>query len=130
MIATSTPVPILVFAVGGRLGSGCSFVRDWLNNSLATYGYDVEVIDVSTVFLQQIGKFVGEEQQAEPKPCKADLKLSDAATRVWKLQRNGNELRKRLGNDIIAALCVNEVISPHIDERKVLEHGKRQAYII
>ena len=45
--------PLLVFAVGGRIGSGCSFVRNGLMQSLESYGYDVELIDVTKTFLEE-----------------------------------------------------------------------------
>lgn len=127
MIDTSERCPVLVFAVGGRLGSGCSFVRDWLCHSLATFGYEVEVIDVTQVFLDQVGRFLG------PSVVGTDDRfpeLSELAKRVRVLQENGNELRRRLGNEVIGALCVSEVIGPHIADKDVLRQKKRQAYII
>ena len=128
MISTGSKTPILVFAVGGRIGSGCSFVRDWLRHSLTTYGYTVEVIDVTKVFLEQVEGFLGSDntdvidEESGALPAKA--------RRVRQLQENGNRLRSRLGNEIIAALCVNEVIKPHIEEYNVIKKEVRQAYII
>ena len=57
--------------------------------------------------------------------------MSEAAQRVRTLQERGNRLREQWGNEIIAALCVSEVIATHIRENKILSGGcKRQAYII
>lgn len=126
MFDTSVRCPLLVIAVGGRLGSGCSFVRDWLSHSLETFGYDIEVIDVTKVFLEQIGEYLGDEKTFDA----PTNELSEQACRVRTLQENGNRLRMKLGNEIISALCVNDVIRPHIVEHDVLDGQKRQAYII
>lgn len=126
MFDTSERSPMLVFAVGGRLGSGCSFVRDWLRHSLSTFGYEVEILDVTGVFLEQIGAYLPDtnEKTSEVQD------LTEHARRIRQLQENGNRLRQQLGSEIIAALCVSEIIHPHIIEHRILDERKRQAYII
>lgn len=130
MIDTSPRTPLLVFAVGGRLGSGCSFVRDWLIHSLASFGYETEIIDVTKVFLKEIGSFISPQRNHEGASTLLDRPLTENASRVREMQERGNELRRRLGNEIIAALCVNEVIRPHIEHNDIIGGKKRQAYII
>ena len=130
MIDTSQRSPLLVFGVSGRIGSGCSFVRDWLRHSLATYGYGVEVIDVTRVFLEQMDGFLVDEEPQSADTLSQTASLSAPAGRVRRLQENGNRLRRRMGNDSIAALCVNEIIRTDIEKHGVLEKGIRKAYII
>lgn len=121
--------PLLVFAVGGRIGSGCSFVRNGLMQSLEYYGYEVEVIDVTQTFLEGDHPYLNQiASNCKKEP--SQYENSPQAERVRKLQERGNVLREQWGNEIIAALCVSEVIYPDIKGNNILKDGKRRAYII
>ena len=125
----ANPSPILVFAVGGPIGSGCSFVSNELNHYLPSFGYEVETIDVTKVFLENIGQYL-REQNGSFSISDTLAHSSKPAERIRYLQECGNQLRGRWGTEIIAALCVSEVIHPHIEKNDVLKTRKRQAYII
>lgn len=126
------PSPLLVFAVGGPIGSGCSFVRNELHHYLASFDYDVETIDVTKVFLEDIDQYLGSEGSLPETRCFVGNSTtpSTPADRVRSLQEAGDRLREKWGSEIIAALCVSEVIHPHIEKNGVLQHKKRQAYLI
>lgn len=125
MIELSEPSPMLVVAVGGRIGSGCSLVRDGLIQSLRTYGYEVEIIDVTKVFIENADDLLGETDSMQE-----DADLPEPAKRIRMLQRNGNRLRRKYGNEIISSLCISEVIEQDVKEKDILNLGKRTAYII
>lgn len=124
--------PVLVFAVGGPIGSGCSFVSKELNHCLSSFGYDIETIDVTEVFLENIGQYLPQAIGlcCDPQVLSQSGKPATSAERIRSLQECGNQLRGQWGTEIIAALCVSEVIHPHIEKNEVLEKNKRQAYII
>ena len=128
--------PILVFAVGGRIGSGCSFVRNGLIQSLESYGYEVESIDVTKVFLEgdhpYLQKIMGTNGDGRQPQSAGDqgAELKGPAARIRNLQEIGNLMREHWGNEIITALCVSEVIKPHIEKTGLIKNGGRQAYII
>ena len=49
--------PILVFGLAGRIGSGASFVKDKLTQSLQTFLYQVETVDVTKEILDNLQKW-------------------------------------------------------------------------
>lgn len=133
MVQDSPKTPLLVFAVGGRIGSGCSYVQDGLRHALVSFGYEVEVIDVTKTFLEDAETYLGapsEEESSEDGDEESSASLGEKAARVRQLQKNGNRFRRALGDDAIAALCVSEVILPHLEKTDMLSTGKRQAFII
>ena len=114
--------PILVFALSGKIGSGVSFVRDKLNQELYTYGYDTEIIDVAEMVLVN-----GYEQYSDDRDAKEITNLS-RAERAKELQRRGNYLRERGGNDFIAKVIFFDYIYEELINKN--EINKRKAYII
>src|SRR5205085_1569764 len=104
---------------------------------LASFNYTVDLIDVSSVVLEHCDRYLPPEADgsgpAQPVPASdvPDPQVTTTeAKRIRDLQLRGNLLRKKYGTDIIAKLCVSEVILPHITENDVLTGKKRQAYII
>lgn len=123
--------PLLVIGVSGRIGSGASFVRDKILQSLRTFEYDVDIIDV-TRMMEQAKDALGKEelQHIESEVERAtQIEGNAKATRVRRLQLIGNSFRWRFGNSILAAMSVAEFIIPDIAGR---DEGlsSRKAYII
>ncbi len=112
---------MLVFSICGQVGAGLSLVRHKIAQSLASYGYDCVAVDVSQVVLERFY----EKLSWDPEPDHEGLS-SDASRRVYMLQRRGNRLRERFGNDIIARVSVSHVIWPAVSQRK----SSRVAYLI
>src|SRR5271166_2241145 len=136
--------PFLVFGLSGRLGSGCTFVGDKLNQCLTMFDYEVELVDVADVFLKEHDRYLSKAgrtsgDSVDPKasnvvpnhsvretPHEEPIKPVD---RVREYQKRGNLLRQAYGNDVMAALCVSEVLFPHIQKTNS-GLSKRQALII
>ena len=121
--------PILVFGLSGRIGSGCTFVRDKLHQQLAVFGYETIIIDVADSFLQNFDKFLEQGEPACAVGQVASVPLNSPANRVREYQDRGNKLRGAYGDDIIGALCISEGIYPHL-EKTNKDLKKRQAFII
>jgi hypothetical protein len=49
---------VVVFGLAGQVGSGPSFVRDKLQQILKTYGYEVNIADVSQLVLDAAYKIL------------------------------------------------------------------------
>lgn len=133
---------ILVFGIAGRIGSGASFVTKAIMEEIKAFGYKPVEIKVTKWFLQQnyccladlesnacseikdILRLLSNENNSE------DLKMSEQAQRIKKLQDKGNILRKKYGNDIIAALSAY-YIAEHLRQQNIFEKDEnRYAYII
>ncbi|MEZ6184529.1 MAG: anti-phage dCTP deaminase [Planctomycetota bacterium] len=125
------PVPLLVFALAGRLGSGASFVGEKIGQQLRTFDYEVEFVDVSTLILVATNKEQG-NGHAALKQVQAEFEAAQpsAVARTLALQDRGNQLRDSYGKEILAGLCISEVIAPDLRKKNVIAEGKRQAYII
>src|SRR5262249_39544119 len=137
--------PTLVFGVSGRTGSGASFVALALNEELRAFGYEVKVIKIAQDFLDNLDSvkallsdpsqlFDGNNAVFDEFLARYHLQqsdLSEKASRILRLQRRGDELRKSKGMNFLAALCVNQ-IAKHIEENALFSTnvGKRQAYIL
>jgi len=88
----------------------------------------VDAIDITHTFLENAAAYLGADNADEIAFPGVDE--NPAARRVRLLQDNGNRMRSEHGNDILAALCVSEVIYPGIQERQILDNQSRHAYII
>lgn len=121
--------PILIFGLAGRIGSGASFVKDKLAQSLQTFLYQVETVDVSKEILDNVQKWLHASVAGVASTAQPTATLTPAE-RIRDYQKRGNALRGAFGNEIIAALCVSEYIFPHITRHNLLKAPKRQAYII
>lgn len=99
---------------------------------MTSFGYQVETIEVTKVFLENLEEYlrsgVGSNRAAPTlmQRCRS----TNNAERIRALQECGNQLRERWGPEIIAALCVSEVIYPDIQENGRLGTERRKAYII
>lgn len=140
--------PTLVFGVGGRIGSGASFVANSLLEELKAFGYAVHKIKTTELVLSDEERLTawlssGEDLNPqrfdqnedtfrgflEPFGLSPD-KLSPKARRVLVLQRHGNLLRQKYDPSFLAACCV-ESISNMLNEGRVLDTPKRrEAYVI
>ncbi|MBN2526399.1 MAG: hypothetical protein JXR76_08395 [Deltaproteobacteria bacterium] len=98
--------PMLVFSICGQVGAGLSLVRRKIAQTLSSFGYECIAVDISQVVLEMFYKKVIEE---EADGNHTGLK-SDAARRIYMLQRRGNQLRSRFGNDIITKVSVSHII--------------------
>lgn len=105
-------VPVLVFGLSGQIGSGISFVRDKLAQSVSTYGYEPVPIVVSSVILNKL--FDTLDLVAEGESDKSVL--SEPIRRVRRLQCRGNILREQFGNEAIASLALSHVIYPWFEK--------------
>ncbi|WP_437486723.1 anti-phage dCTP deaminase [Sorangium sp. So ce1014] len=122
---TQEQLPLLVFGLAGRIGAGVSFVRDKIHQGLQTYGYQVEIIDVTRVFLIELFQ-TGSTSGADPN-VSFEAQFSSAGERIAELQRRGNFLRSKYGDDIISRLCISHVINPWLTKS---DTSKRTAFII
>lgn len=126
---TQEQLPLLVFGLAGRIGAGVSFVRDKLQQGLLTYGYQVEIIDVTKVFL--IESFESDDSSASRSNSDPnaifEVQFPTAAARIKELQERGNVLRSKYGDDIISKLCISHVINPWMGKAG---SNKRTAFVI
>lgn len=89
----------LVIALVGPIGSGCSTTADELSSLLKDeYGYDVHQYKLSD-FISPSAKFVGETIPATMTPD----------TRTELLQKIGDKLREKCGNDYLAAKAIEQI---------------------
>jgi deoxycytidylate deaminase len=89
----------LVFAVVGPLGSGCSRVSDLLAEILqGDFGYSVSRHKLSAI-VESSGELLGPNRP----------QIGDGADRVAALQQTGNQLRKKFGDDYLAAKCIERI---------------------
>lgn len=138
----------LVFAVGGRIGSGASFVAASLTEELKAFGYSVSKVKVTDLVLSQ-------DEQIDDWLCKGSSKnnerfekneelfttflkpfsltpadISDRSKRVLILQRRGNLLRQHYHPAFLAARCVEHIVE-RLNANSVLNHQqKRHAFVI
>ncbi len=135
MQSVNAPLPrqqssTLVIGMAGRIGSGVSFVRDKLLQSLRTFAYDVDIVDVTAL----IEQFENQLEQQDLEGIDQDLQSCDivsgneAGKRVRKFQLVGNALRRKYGNEVLAALAVTDFIRPDIEEGS--ENMRRKAYVV
>jgi deoxycytidylate deaminase len=118
----SNQSPVIVFALTGKIGSGVSFVRDKLNHELSTYGYSTELVDVSeNVLIENYAQYSNEKNIS-------DLKLLPKAERAMELQRRGDLLRERGGEDFIPKCIFSDFIYQDLVNKKGIDEKK--AYII
>src|SRR5262249_50753805 len=91
-IIQSTSCNLLVMAVAGGIGSGCSFVRNGLEQCLKKYHYSVELLD-ATVFIEAWAKFNELKIEGQLPAEQGQEALQGKAARVRNLQIQGNRLR-------------------------------------
>lgn len=118
----------LVIGMAGRLGSGVSFVRDKILQSLRTFNYSVDIINITSVmedFQKQLEDTTLREIDEDLQACGV-VGGNEAAKRVRRLQLLGNAFRRRYGNDVLAALSVTDFIRQDIQE----QNPERKAYVI
>ncbi len=134
---------ILVFAVArAGLGAGHHFVKNALIEELKSFGYTVIPIKVTSMFLSDDvwEGFRSETISLDPVEDEVEKiatqlgialdDMSEAAQRIFSLQRKGNQVRAKHGRNILAARCL-DFIAHHMSENKALENEKiRVAYII
>lgn len=102
---------MLVFSICGQVGAGLSLVRRKIAQALSSFGYECIAVDVSQVVLE---RFYEKLTICQNESAHEDLK-SDASKRIYMLQRRGNMLRQRFGNDIIARVSLSHVIWPKME---------------
>ncbi|ODU00092.1 MAG: hypothetical protein ABS79_03845 [Planctomycetes bacterium SCN 63-9] len=140
--------PTLVFAVGGRIGSGASFVMNALSEELKAFGYGVEKIKITKRFLDAAAKVEdwlsrGDDVRDQLYERNNDLfedalkpfrlnstELSPRTRQVLILQRRGNLLRKKYGNNFLAALCIDDIGSELEKQSGTSDPKMRVAYIL
>jgi deoxycytidylate deaminase len=120
-----------VIGVSGRIGSGVSFVRDKVLQSLRTFEYHVDIIDV-TEMMDKAKKALGdaEVERIDNEVANIEeIKGNSRAQRIRRFQLIGNSFRWCFGNSILAALSVAEFIIPDLSG---IGNGlvSRRAYII
>jgi deoxycytidylate deaminase len=129
--------PVLVFGVGGRVGSGASFVVEQLKHTLFSYNYQVYYIDISTliILLDYFKKKQELKEEATPDGVLEDLETAfkkeypEKTKRTEKLQELGNDLRKRYqANHILASAATVFFISNDLENEESLR--SRKAYLI
>jgi len=99
-----------------------SFVRDKLNQELYTYGYKTELIDVTDMVLVSHYTEYSDDKSA------GSVDGLEKANRAKELQRRGNYLRERGGEDFIAKAVFSDFI--YKDLKKDEGMDGRKAYII
>lgn len=113
--------PVLVLGVAGRVGSGASYVAQKLRHSLSAFGYEVELIDITSLILllDRLKRDPdsikdGDEPAAISSQLHSELaqQFPRKPERTRKLQDLGNELRKARGTGILAAAAATQFISP------------------
>jgi deoxycytidylate deaminase len=105
---------MLVFSICGQVGSGLTLVRRKIAQTLSSFGYQCIAVDISQVVLEKFySKLMGEEKISDH----PDLK-SNSARRIYMLQRRGNQLRARFGNDIITRVSISHVIWPEFKQTR------------
>lgn len=122
---------LLVIGMAGRIGSGVSFVRDKILQSLRTFDYNVDIVDVTALMeklQKQLGDDVLEEIDDDLEKCQ-EVAGNNAAERVRKFQLLGNAFRRIYGNQILAALAVTGFISQDINTPGMSD-TKRKAYVV
>ena len=134
--SVNAPLPreqssLLVIGMAGRIGSGVSFVRDKILQSLRTFEYSVDIVDV-TMVMEKLCELLGIEQIKEVESDLDDCKEvgdNQAAKRVRRLQLLGNAFRRTFGNQVLAGLSVTDFINQDI---KSVDNGssKRKAYVV
>ena len=129
----------LIFGIAGRIGSGASFVTKALIEELKAFGYKTIEIKISKLFFEQ--DFCCDEtiRSDACRLLRNILKTVDddfsnknqsSTQRIKKLQKKGNSLREKYGNNIIAALSIY-FITENLHKNDVLENeGSRYAYVI
>jgi hypothetical protein len=103
----------LVFALCGPIGSGLSFVKEGLVNTLRSWGYQVEHVKISDRFAHTA--------TALNITAEAPEKGSVEYRRIIQFQNLGNELRARMGDDVGAQLAIR-----HISVQRLRDEPKRQ----
>lgn len=119
--------PTLIFGVGGRIGSGASFVAASLTEELKAFGYSVSKVKVTDLVLTQetqIDEWLskGADKNAERFEKNKDLfgsflkpfgltpdDISERSKRVLILQRCGNLLRQKYHPAFLAACCIQHI---------------------
>lgn len=122
---------VLVFGIAGRVGSGASFVRDKIVQSLKTFDYEVDIVDVTEMIEQlkpSLGDALNDKINARTLAIE-ELKGHSKATRVKSLQLTGNALRRKHGNAILSKCVINYFISPDL-EQEGFNLNRRKAYVI
>ena len=117
----------LVLAVVGPVGSGCTRVGELLAQILsATFGYSVTTHKLSKI-ASESAELLGPNRPP----------IGAAADRVSGLQKTGNELRKKFGEDYLAAKCIEKIARWRDQEATAKSHGgepvperKRQVHIL
>jgi len=123
--------PVLVIGIAGRIGSGASFVRDKILQSLLTFKYEIEIVD-ATKIMEEMQRQLGDEEIGridEKVNQDAVIGANDQAKRVRRFQLLGNAFRRNYGNSILAALCVTEFIADDLS-RCSESLASRKAYIV
>lgn len=132
--------PVLVFGIGGRIGSGASFVVEQLKHTLFSYAYQVYYIDISTliVLLHSIQEDQTPDidyEKYDPDDFLVTLednfkeKYPNKIERTEKLQELGNNLRKKYkANHILASAATVFFINCHLKDEPSL--SKRKAFLI
>ncbi len=123
--------PVLVIGIAGRIGSGASFVRDKILQSLRTFDYETHIVDVTEI-MDVFSKLLSEAELERIQSSVTETEViqnNDNAKRVRKLQLLGNSFRRVYGNSILAALCVTEFIETDLSKP---DEGlaSRKAYIL
>jgi len=123
--------PVLIIGVAGRIGSGASFVRDKILQSLRTFDYEVHIVDVTEIMERLSVQLDDDERERiNSEVTKAEeIRTNENAKRVRRLQLLGNSFRRTYGNSILAALCTIEFIETDLSESEE-KLASRKAYIL
>lgn len=94
----------MVVAVCGPLGSGADNVAELFRDRLGQHcGYTTDYVKISKVIAERYAELTGDRNL--PKK----VSILPEAKRIDKLQSLGNELRSRLGNDILAQFAIEHI---------------------
>lgn len=113
-----TASPILVIGIAGRIGGGASFVRDKILQSLRTFNYDVDIVDV-TAIMENMSSQLGNEELERIDSEVASIPYieeNELAKRVRRLQLLGNSFRRNYGNSILAVFATELLIAGDLSE--------------
>lgn len=95
----------LIISLCGPVGCGINEIKEILESSFSTAGYSVILIKVSDLIKRTV-----EDTSSLSKLRKLlAVPESESDKRIQKLQEAGNELRSKFGNDICAALAIQEI---------------------
>jgi deoxycytidylate deaminase len=140
--------PTLIFGVGGRIGSGASFVAASLTEELKAFGYSVCKVKVTELVLNQdniiedwLSKGTDTNNERFEKNIESFAEflksfgltpdnISERSKRVLILQRRGNLLRQKYDPAFLGACCIEHVSKQLRNEKALNGHQARRAFVI